>query len=134
MMRAWVVVADACRARIFSAEKPASELKEIQTLSHPESRLHQGDLLSDNSIDLANTNDTKHDEAQRFANHVCETLECGRNNHRFEKLYVVAAPNFMGLLRKRQTLPLQRMVAGEIPKNLAARPPEDIRRSLPQFL
>ncbi|MES9844878.1 MAG: host attachment protein, partial [Candidatus Sedimenticola sp. 6PFRAG5] len=47
MSAAWIVVADTSRARIFSADKPASSLVEIQTLAHPESRLHEGDLVSD---------------------------------------------------------------------------------------
>ena len=34
MSNIWVVVADSSRARIFSAEKPASQLVEIETLAH----------------------------------------------------------------------------------------------------
>lgn len=47
MKSAWIVVADASRARFFSAELPASPLCEIETLSNPEARLHEGDLISD---------------------------------------------------------------------------------------
>ena len=46
-MTIWVLVADNSRARIFSAEKPASDLQEIRDLTHPEARLHEGDLVTD---------------------------------------------------------------------------------------
>ena len=42
-----VVVADSSRARVFTADKPAGPLNEIETLNNPEGRLHEGDLVSD---------------------------------------------------------------------------------------
>jgi protein required for attachment to host cells len=144
MSQAWIVVADTSRARIFSAEKPASSLVEIQTLAHPASRLHEGDLVSDKpgrdrsassrSHDMGHEGDAKQEEAVRFASQVCETLECGRTNGRFRKLYVIAAPSFLGMLRKQQTSSLQRVVAGEVSKNLAGHDINDIRRNLPDSL
>ncbi len=144
MSTAWVVVADSCRARIFSAEKPASPLTELQILTHPEGRLHQGDLVSDrpgrdrnggpSSHDVGHEDDAKEEEALRFAAEVCETLESGRAKGQFEKLYIVAAPGFLGLLRKHQSGPLKKMVTEEISKNLCTKTPEEIRKSLPQYL
>ncbi|MCW8920233.1 MAG: host attachment protein, partial [Sedimenticola sp.] len=73
MNAAWVVVADTSRARIFSAENAFSPLVEIQTLDHPEARLHPGDLVSDKSgrdrstgarsHDIGHLDEAKHDEA-----------------------------------------------------------------------
>ena len=144
MSAAWVVVADASRARIFSAEKPASTLVEIQTLAHPEARLHEGDLISDKAgrdrssgmraHDVGHVNDVKEEEATRFASQVCEAIECGRANNRFDKLYVIAAPGFLGMLRKHQTSSVQKIVAGEVSKNLATHNANEIRKSLPDFL
>ncbi|OOZ36681.1 host attachment protein [Solemya velesiana gill symbiont] len=144
MSAAWVVVADTSRARIFSAEKPASSLVEIQTLAHPEARLHEGDLVSDTAgrdrssgmraHNVGHTNDAKQEEASRFASHVCETIECGRVNRHFKKLYVIAAPSFLGMLRKQQTSSVQRVIAGEVSKNLSSHNLNDIRKSLPEYL
>ncbi len=144
MSTAWVVVADSCRARIFSAEKPASPLTEIQILTHPEGRLHQGDLISDKpgrdrnsstgSHDLGRENDPKEEEALRFAAEVCEVIEDGRAKGRFQKLYIVAAPSFLGLLRKHSNGALKKTVTEEIAKNLCTKTPEEIRKSLPQYL
>ena len=144
MSAAWVVVADTSRARIFSAEKPTGSLVEIQTLAHPEARLHQGDLVSDRpgrdkssgarSHDMGHETDAKEEEALRFASYVCETLECGRTNGRFNKLYVIAAPAFLGILRKHQSSSLQKLITNEVSKNLASHDVADIRRCLPDFL
>ncbi|PLY16575.1 MAG: host attachment protein [Sedimenticola sp.] len=144
MSAAWVVVADTSRARIFSAEKPASTLIEIQTLAHPASRLHEGDLISDKpgrdrnsaagSHDLGNGDEAKQVEAIKFASQVCEALECGRTNHRFKKLYIIAAPSFLGTLRKHQSSALQQMIADEVSKNLATHDINDIRKNLPDYL
>ncbi|MES9856890.1 MAG: host attachment protein [Sedimenticola sp.] len=144
MSVAWVVVADSSQARIFSAEKSTSSLEEIHTLNHPEGRLHQGDLVSDRpgrdrnagtgSHDMGHEADAKNEAATRFAAQVGETLECGRTNGRFNKLYVVASPGFLGMLRKQQSSSLQKMVSGEISKNLASHDASEIRKSLPQRL
>lgn len=144
MNKAWVVVADSSRARIFAAEKPSSSLVEIQTLTHPESRLHQGDLVSDRpgrdrnsgtgSHDMGHESDAKAGQLQRFAAQVCETMENARVKGEFEKLYVVAAPSFLGLLRKQQNCSLKKAVTAEISKNLSTKSPEDIRKNLPEYL
>jgi protein required for attachment to host cells len=144
MSAAWVVVADASRARIFTADTASGPLVEIQTLAHPEARLHEGDLVSDRpgrdrnsgmrGHDLGHGNDAKQEEATRFASQVSEALECGRTNNRFKKLYVVAAPNFLGLMRKNRSSSLEKMVAAEISKNMAGHELDDIRKCLPQYL
>lgn len=144
MNAAWVVVADTSRARIFSVENAFSPLVEIQTLSHPEARLHSGDLVSDRpgrdrsngsrSHDVGHMAEIKHDEAVRFASEVCATLESGRARGHFNKLHVIAAPSFLGLLRKHQPQPLQKMVATEISKNLTCKDVATIRSNLPNRL
>ncbi len=144
MNAAWVVVADTCRARIFEVEDAFSPLVEIQTLNHPESRLHNSDLVSDRpgrgrksghrSHDVGHLSEAKHDEAIRFASEVCATLESGRSKGHFNKLHVIAAPSFLGLLRKQQPLPLQKMVATEISKNLTCQDVQTIRSNLPNRL
>jgi len=132
MNKTWIVAADTSRARIFVSEKPASDLLEIQTLSHPQARLHEGDLISDTTE--GEPDDRKHFDADRFAAHVCATLEAGRKSGEFDRLYLVAAPNFLGKLRKHQSNALKQVLGGEVSKNLAAHTPADIRKQLPEFL
>jgi protein required for attachment to host cells len=132
MSKSWVVAADTRRARIFLSEKSASALQEIKTLTHPEARLHEGDLITDTKE--GEPNEHKHDSADRFAAMVCETLEEGRKAGEFDKLYFIAAPAFLGRLRKHQSNPLKQVVAGEVDKNLASHEPAEIRKQLPDFL
>ena len=50
------------------------------------------------------------------------------------KLYVVAAPAFLGMLRHHHSAALRPLIAAEIDKNLAAHDPATIRKALPEFL
>ncbi len=144
MMTTWVLVADAYRARFFGAERPASPLSEIRDLASPEARLHEGDLVSDKSgrdrnpkvggHGLGETGSVKHDLADRFAQQVCDLLESARVGGELSKLYVIAAPAFLGLLRKHQSPSLRHLVAGEIDKSVAAQEPASIRKHLPEYL
>jgi protein required for attachment to host cells len=143
-MTTWVLVADNCRARFFEAEKAAGPLTEIRDLTHPEARLHEGDLVTDKSgcdrnpgtgaHGFGTESARKQDGAERFALEVCSTLESARTAGSFQKLYVVAAPTFLGLLRKHQSSALRHLVAGEVDKNLATKDGGTIRKHLPDFL
>lgn len=143
-MPTWILVADNSRARIFSAAKAAGSIEEISTLTFPEGRLHEGDLITDRGgrshdpgagAHGVNGEDIhKQDNAERFASLICEELEASRNQGQFRKLYILAAPALLGLLRKHLSPPLRQLVAGEFDKNLTTRSPEDIRKHLPEFL
>lgn len=144
MAATWVVVADTSRARIFSAERPASDLSEIEDLSHPQARLHEGDLITDRpgsgkshgsfGFSMGEGGVYKDAEAAKFAHDVCERVEAGRIQGQFQKLYVIAAPQFLGMLRKHQSSATRQMVAAEISKNLSASDAKAIRAHLPQYL
>lgn len=144
MSKIWVVVADASRARIFSAEKPADGLTEIEAFSNPEGRLHEGDLVSDRGGRISSGEGARHgygagnhakdDLTNRFAAEVCKRLEKGRTGHAFERLYVLAAPTFLGMLRKHQPDSLRALIREEIATDLSTQPPERIRAQLPEYL
>ncbi|MBK1720986.1 host attachment protein [Thiocystis violacea] len=143
-MPTWILVADNSRARIFSAEKATGPITEISSMTFPEGRLHEGDLITDKGgrsqtpgagVHGVNGEDAhKQENADRFASLLCEDLEAARNQGRFRKLYIMAAPALLGLLRKHQSSSLRQMVAGELDKNLTTQPPEAIRKHLPDFL
>lgn len=144
MSSTWIVVADTCRARFFSAEGSAGPLHEMQTLSNPLARLHEGDLVSDKggrdsnhsgaSHGFGTRNSTKHTEANRFAGEVCARLEDGRRTQAYRKLYVLGAPAFLGLMRKHHSSGVRELISGEIAKDLTTQTAERIREQLPQYL
>lgn len=144
MMNTWVLVADTYRARLFGVERPAGPLQELRDLASPEARLHEGDLVSDKGgrdrnpkvggHGLGEGSNHKQDLADRFAQEVCDLLESARVAGELSKLYVIAAPAFLGLLRKHQSAPLRQLVVTEIDKSLAAQDAASIRKHLPEYL
>ena len=145
MKKIWVVAADKTRARIFSASSARGPLLEVETLAHPEARLHERDLTTDgpgrNSDStgqgrhaMGHAVEPKRQEAINFARQVCDTLESGRISDRFHKLYVIAAPAFLGMLREAMADSTKQLVAGEVDKNIATHNPAEIRSHLPDYL
>jgi len=113
-------------------------------MTHPAARLHPGDLVSDRpgrdrnavngSHNMGQESETKEEEAIRFATEVCSRLEQGRIKCQFDKLYIVAAPSFLGHIRKHQTPSLKKVIAGEVSKNMAFKGAGEIKRCLPDYL
>ena len=63
-----------------------------------------------------------------------QTPEKGRTAHAFERLYVLAAPAFLGMLRKHQPDTLRALIKDEIATDLSTQSPERIRAQLPEYL
>ncbi|MGF1642299.1 MAG: host attachment protein [Thiotrichales bacterium] len=144
-MTVWIVVADAARARFLAADKPNAVLMEIEDRVHYASRLHARDLESERAPRVHDSHglgrhaiepatDVKTIEAEAFAREVCHHLEESRNAGRFQKLYLIAAPQFLGLLRGGLSQGVKNLVAGEMDKNLTQHSLTDIRGQLPQYL
>ena len=140
----WIVVADSSRARILSTNGNNKPLNEIVTLVHPEVRLHEGDLVSDRAGRERNPGATGHsmggeraakeEGTVRFANELCGALESARSRGEFDKLYLIAAPAFLGTIRKHQSSAVQRITGGEVAKNIAIQDLQAIRQHLPERL
>lgn len=109
--RTWILVCDASRARIFSKENKVSKLKLVEELEHPASRAHGRDLMADRPgrqqqiggkterAAMEPRTDPKRVEAERFARELTVRLSKGLTDHGFERLIVVAPPQFLGMLR-----------------------------------
>ncbi len=136
-----VVVADAARARLFARQKKFSDLEEIETLTHPESRLRRQDLVSDRAGTVHEARDfgessadqqtdPKSREADRFARQVSARLEHLSSNHRPEGIALVAEPRFLGLLRQHLAKDVRKQVTLEISANMTRETIEAIARKL----
>ena len=145
MAKTWVVVADSSGARILMAEKPAAGLSEVDSLEHPEGRLHEQELTSDlpgRAFDsggegrhaMGSPVEPKKQEVIKFAKRVAEHLESGRAAGRFSRLYVNAPPAFLGQLRNHFSSSLERTIQGTIDKNLVSMDETAIRAQLPDYL
>ena len=145
MKSVWILIADSSRARIFTAESSVANLVEIETMNHSEARLHEQDLESDlpgkaNGTQGAGghlyTDETSPKEqedinfAKRVAQHLCSEL----NLNKFENLFVIAAPSFLGSLRGECSNRLQKHIAFTLNKNVVTLSPKEIRSYLPVSL
>ncbi len=138
MTKTWILAAESSRAKLYSSNSKIAPFIEVATLVHPESRMHEGDLVSDrNGNDGGSygqgphvfdnkTSAHKH-EHMIFAKQIAERLEQGRNRGEFESLVLVAPPAFLGLLREHLNKSLLAMVSRQIHKNLVQQSPDILR-------
>ena len=140
-----IVVADSTRARIFTADSAHSPLLEIETIAHPEGRLHDRDVTSDlpgkstgaggsgGHAYQAKTDPKKHELAE-FSKRLADHLDVARTANKLSSLLVVAEPSFLGELRTHLSSQIKEQIVFELDKNLTHHSPEDIRKHLPEFL
>jgi len=145
MSAIWVLVADNSRAHIFFGSKSGGSLEEVTSFEHAESRMHEQELTSDlpgRAFDsggqgrhvMGKSVEPKQQEAVVFAKKVVNYLEAGRKRGQYGKLYVFAAPAFLGLLRKQYTPALASVLAQEVNKDLTQMQVGEIRNHLPAYL
>jgi len=146
MKPAWILIADSSKARIFTAENSVAELIEIESLTHSESRLLDQALTSDlagkANVGQSTSGHTyvgevgskrARDElifAKQVTQHLCHEL----NLNKFEHLFVVASPAFLGVLRRACSSQLKKHIAFSLNKNVVTKTPEQIRTYLPVSL
>jgi len=145
MTISWVLAADSSYAKLLQSDSRTAPLTLREELEHPQARMKNGDLISDSSgrsFDsggqgrhaMEPVTDAKSTEAQRFARGLCDKLRQAVLENQFEKLYIVAAPAFLGILRECLDDNVKSRIAGEIAKDVAKQTPEAIRDKLPDFL
>jgi protein required for attachment to host cells len=143
MKRTWVVVADSSRAKIFQVDGLRGPLMEVESLVHPEARVHDRELSTDlpgRAFDSAgqgrhgmeSMTTPKESAALAFAREVCLRVKAARVNGEAESFVIAAAPGFLGLLRNALDAATKAHVALEIDKNLVRLRAEEIRAHLPE--
>ncbi len=141
MANTWVLVAESSRAKFYQAKNRRGPITEIEALAHPESRLHEGDLVADSAGSDGGTvgqgrhimnerTSAKEQEASGFAKVLAHRLDRARNNGKFSKLILIAPPTFLGLLRDSLSKEVMAMVSHQVDKNLVQRPAETLREYL----
>ena len=131
MPRTWVLVADEGIARIY--ERPASggDLEDVEQLTDAVAHADRADLRRDaygrraggdprmgGNVTSSASDDELHREGALFAARVAERLAEALQQKRFEALHVVAAPRFLGQLRKAFDRHVSGCIVGELAKDL----------------
>lgn len=129
MQSTWIVVADAGRGRIFELREPG-HLAEIESFVNPAERERNADLRTDGygrfygkgEREQGHTAEPdispKQHEAERFADHIAEYLDKARTRHQYEKLKLIAAPSFLGLLRDKLDEEVLKLVDMQLDQDL----------------
>lgn len=146
MSSTWVVVADDAKARVLRCNGAERSLEPVVALGHPDSlgpeakrrRDAVGRRSGGNDDPHANVGhatasageDQQHRESQRFAAQVAELLEDGFRKQQYSALTLVAAPRFLGLLRKALSPAVQGCVSRSLDKELLQLTDGDIAESL----
>jgi len=144
MSKIWVVVADEAKARIFSVEKPVDPLVEIEVLSSTEASELEQDLVTDkagrgvsssgNKFAFDDKSAHKEQYAIQFAKEVSKYLDKNLHAKAFGKLHLIAAPRFLGLLRKELNKGVDAVISLQLDKDLTMMEPAEIRGHLPKYL
>lgn len=126
----WVVVADKCKARIYRLVK-FPKIEEIFFLEHPESRLRNQDLVTTkqgSSLQRGGTTrygyqqktEPRQLEAEKFATFLTNYLTTAERKGEFNRLYLLAEPSFLGLLRKHMSPEIQKTIVAQLAKDVTS--------------
>ena len=124
----WVVAANGSVAKFFKVVK-FPKLEAIEVLEHPESRLRNQDLVTSRpgrsfeSTSSARSAyqppvDPHHNELEKFARFLGEHLSSAKRNNEFTRLYIMASPGFLGLLRPHLDQATKDSLVAEISKDM----------------
>ena len=126
----WVLVADRSRARLLHVLPNGTRpWPTLASFIHAAAKLSRQDRETDvpGRMQLPGGarsavephEDPEHSEARRFASQLAAHLDRARQEARFDRLIVVAAPMFLGVLRESWPSPLRARIAFEVDRNLA---------------
>ncbi|HEX2543078.1 MAG TPA: host attachment protein [Caldimonas sp.] len=139
----WVVVADEAIAKILRWPETGDELEHVEALTDPAAHARESDfdrdaqgrragaapqgsrqntpqhrLRSSANVTASAGQDDQHLEAQGFARRVAQHLAEALRQKKFDELRIVAAPRFLGHLRKELDPHVSATVSEEINKDL----------------
>lgn len=143
-----VLVADSGTARMLRVSGPAGKesLTPIAQLELPAAHLNGREMVTDRDGRLfdrarggngprtaarhgASNTDPHSVEYSRFAKRISRRLDTERRNGRYEELIIIAAPQFLGLLRPELSGPTRKRAVKEIAKDLVRASDAQILRS-----
>lgn len=143
MANSWILVADGAHARVFERIDDENALHEIACFANPDGRASGRSLSRGRPPRVQESSaETRHaiephttlrdKSAERFARELCDVLERGRKEQRYERLVLVVPPRFLGTLHAILGKPLRDSVVGEYRRNLTTLPADEIASRLPR--
>lgn len=141
----WILVADRCQARLFNSTADRhGHYEEIKHFEDETGRRHRQDLESDKPgrISLPGKVRTsvephespQHHAARGFAREICEYLDRSHCENRFNRLIMIAPPEFLGILRVQLTAGVKPRVTRELNKDFLSLSPSELQHRLTEVL
>lgn len=152
MPTTWILIADGARARLFEQDRKSRHFDPISEQEFFGSRAQSKEIASDDrgrSFDSAGRGqggiahgrhamepptDPQRYAEYAFARDLADHLEKAANEHRFDQLVLVAAPQALGDLRSLLPKTVQSKIVAEINKDLTNVPTKDLARHLEEHL
>jgi len=145
MQTIWILTAGNAEAIIYKSSGGKGDLSEHHRFEHPRGRLHDRELSSDlpgRTYDSSGEGrhameqemDPKKHESVVFAKHLTDYLHHACTTGTCSKLYIAAAPAFLGIIREHYSKPVQEAVAMEVNNNLVPMGADEVRAYFPEYL
>ena len=110
MTTTWILSANRSGASLFESDWPGKLIRRIHDFPHLEGRLQNQDIDTDKPGRIfdsfgqgRHSTSSKQDPtehiAHQFALSLAEMLNKGRLSHAYDRLVIIAGPNFLGILR-----------------------------------
>ncbi len=139
----WIVVANSSHAKIFRLVK-FPKIEALTSMDHPESRLHNQDLegrkpgrnfQSGGTTRHAYQPETepKEVEIEKFAKSLSDYICSAHQKGDFSRLYLMASPAFLGLLRQRLNSTTQKAIVAQVSKDMTEHTNSEIEQQLSQL-
>jgi protein required for attachment to host cells len=149
MATTWILSADASRARILQVTG-RDRLDEVESFDNPAGRMHDRDLLADSHARFDGHGgdgrpaggasggpgsdreemSASELEAAKFCKEIGRYLDHARTAHRYDRLFLIAPPRFLGMMRKEIGKEVEKLVEEELDKDLSWFDARDIERFL----
>lgn len=137
----WILVGNASRARLFSADARGETWTLLEEFHHDESRAKNFELLNQPDNPNAGTihgpaaenepDGRKELEQERFARELSHRLDRGVDGHRFERLIIAAPPEFLGRLRRALSTRVRQRVVLDLDADYSQVPMRDLPARVP---
>ena len=131
MRTTWILISDSSRARIFEKKEHEKHLEEVEDFVDSAGRATSNELGTDERGRFYGRGEryqghttqpavspVEH-ENDLFAHILTRYLNDGRKANRYNRLYIIAPPKFLGLIRGSLDDEVKKMVQGELQKDIS---------------
>ena len=143
--RTWILIADAQNARALASIGPASTLEPVPGMGRTNALPKTSDIMSDRQgrsfessggtrHPMESRTDPREQLKVRFAEDLVQALDAQHAAGAFDRLVMVAPPQFLGELRAALTPRLKAALHGDVDKDLTKVPDKEIRGHLGDIL